>query len=157
MDNALLFSDSFSVRLILDTYRSDQFTIVKLVGEHQPSLSPSPKFFVRFLLPPGISMSGLEKSVLFVYIKLSVYSKMEYLIFMWHWQQQQKQHNTIGETCYYKVGINAFVKCIVVLVKKQGALWELVAVAHIDIREDRVEHVAKSFMVSVVAGEVHRH
>ena len=92
-----------------------------------------------------------------MYIKLSVYSKMEYLIFMWHWQQQQKQHNTIGETCYYEVGINAFVKCIVVLVKKQGALWELVAVAHIDIREDRVEHVAKSFMVSVVAGEVHRH
>ena len=55
---------------------------------------------------------------------------MEYLIFMWHWQQQQKQHNTIGETCYYEVGINAFVKCIVVLVKKQGALWELVAVGH---------------------------
>jgi len=42
-------------------YRSDQFTIVKLVGEHQPSLSPSPKIFVRFSLPPGISMSGLEK------------------------------------------------------------------------------------------------
>jgi hypothetical protein len=35
------------------TYRSDQFTIVKSVGEHQPSLSPSPKFFVRFSLPPG--------------------------------------------------------------------------------------------------------
>ena len=47
MDNALLFSDSFSVRLILDTYRSDQFTIVKLVGEHQSSLSPSRKFSVR--------------------------------------------------------------------------------------------------------------
>jgi len=70
MDNAVLFSDSFSVRLILDTfsvrlildtYRSDQFTIVKSVGEHQPSLSPLPKFFVRFSLPPGISMSGLEK------------------------------------------------------------------------------------------------
>ena len=39
----------FSVRLILDTYRSDQFTIVKSVGEHQPSLSPSPKFFVTQL------------------------------------------------------------------------------------------------------------
>jgi len=61
MDNALLFSDSFSVRLILDTYRSDQLTIVKSVGEHQPCLSPSPKFFVRFSLPPGIFMSGLEK------------------------------------------------------------------------------------------------
>jgi len=61
MDNALLFSDSFSVRLILDTYRSDQFTIVKSVGEHQPSLSPSLKFFIRFSLPPEISMSGLEK------------------------------------------------------------------------------------------------
>ncbi len=30
------------------------------------------------------------------------------------------QHN--GETCYYEVGINAFVKCILVLLKKQGAL-----------------------------------
>ena len=28
MDNILLFSDSFSIRLILDTYRSDRFTIV---------------------------------------------------------------------------------------------------------------------------------
>jgi hypothetical protein len=37
MDNALLFSDSFSVILILDTYRSDRFMIVKLVGEHEPS------------------------------------------------------------------------------------------------------------------------
>jgi len=64
MDDAIMFSDSFSFRLILDTYRSDQFTIVKSVGEHQPSLSPSPKFFVRFSLPPGISMSGLEKNSL---------------------------------------------------------------------------------------------
>ncbi len=27
----------------------------------------------------------------------------------------------------------------------------------IDIREDRVEHVAKTFVMSVIAGEVHRH
>ncbi len=54
MDDALLFSNSISIRLILDTYRSDQFTIVKLVGEHQPSLSPSPKNFIHFSLPPGI-------------------------------------------------------------------------------------------------------
>ena len=27
----------------------------------------------------------------------------------------------------------------------------------IDIRKDRVEHVAKSFVLYVVAGEVHRH
>ena len=44
------------------THSSDQFTIVKSVGEHKPSLSPSPKIFVRFSLPPGISMSGLEKN-----------------------------------------------------------------------------------------------
>ncbi len=50
-----LFSNSISAAL------SDQFMIVKSVGEHQPSLSPSPKIFVRFSLPPGISMSGLEK------------------------------------------------------------------------------------------------
>jgi len=48
-----VFFQTCHLRLILDTYRSDQFMIVKSVGEHQPSLSPSPKLFVRFSLPPG--------------------------------------------------------------------------------------------------------
>ncbi len=42
MDNALLFSDSFSISLILDTYRSDQFTIVKStddINKHKVSFN----------------------------------------------------------------------------------------------------------------------
>ena len=37
MDNAIMFSESFSIRMILDTERSDQFMIVKSVGERKPS------------------------------------------------------------------------------------------------------------------------
>ncbi len=62
MDNALLFSDSFRVTLILDTYRSERFNIVKSVGEHQLNLPR--RIFRPISLLPGISMSGLKKTVL---------------------------------------------------------------------------------------------
>ena len=48
-----------SVRLILDTYRSDQFMIVKLVGEHQPSLSR--RDFSSIFAPAGILNVRFEK------------------------------------------------------------------------------------------------
>jgi len=46
MDNALLSSDSFCVRMILDTYTLRTIYDVKLVGERKPSYFSSPNFFV---------------------------------------------------------------------------------------------------------------
>jgi hypothetical protein len=61
---AIEFKRKWIMPFCSPTHLTDQFYDCKSVGEHQPSLPPSPKFFVRFSLPPGISMSGLEKSVI---------------------------------------------------------------------------------------------